>query len=172
MKNAPISSTSSSQQSSEDFIHSEAVVEQLNETSSNLKLNISPIKMPQSINIKMRESYALRKRKQINDAFDSQIASKMMKVYDITDLPALNENNECKTNDKWLENIIIALDNCSNFLEKVRLLSIIPSDISKDYLLSVLPNVTIYMIDQARSLVNNKKIYKQSENYCGHSLDS
>ena len=181
VKAIPKESNSGSQSSSistpimsseEIYEDNEIMVKELNQATSSLKLEMSPIKIPQNINIKMRETYAIRKRKQMNDAFDTQVAKKITKLYDINDEYNPNENSKCETCDEWFENIKTALTNCSSFPEKVRLLSVIPATFSKNYLLSILPNITMYMIDQARLLANNGNVYKEPEKYIGHRLSN
>lgn len=173
VNNASLSSSQATTlPSSEEFDdEKEIAVANLNMTSINLNLKVSPIKLPQSVNVKMQKTYAVRKRKQLTDAFDNQISRKITKLYDITDLPDLSEATDCEICLEWIKILSNALENCKSFQEKVRLLTVVPSNFSKAYLLSVLPGVTTYMLDQARSLVKDGVFYKEIEKYSGHSVD-
>lgn len=144
-------------------------VDQLNITSQFLKLDISPLKLPRTVNIKMRTSYTARKRKELNDAFDNHICKKIKTVYEVPEISEIK--HECSKCDTFIENIKQSLGNCSSISEKIRLLSIIPSDYSRESLVNILPDVTVYMINKARSLAKDG-MYKKPDAYTAHPLSA
>lgn len=72
----------------------------------------------------------------------------------------------CVKCDVFIENIKEGLKNCFSYNEKIRLLSIIPKDYSQDFLIKVLPNITVYMTKKSRSI----EMYKQPDAYAAHPL--
>lgn len=95
-----ISSQVSSGESYEGL--SSAVLRNLNETTKNLRLNVSPIKTIGYVHEDSRVRYAIRKRKQLNDAFDSKFSSKVMKLFDIAETSKSVEQSKFVILDKYL----------------------------------------------------------------------
>lgn len=161
------SNTSSNPISSgEVYEPSQETVNNLNDTMLNLGLNISPLKHRKDVPAHYHETYADRKRRQTNDAFDSQIASKITKLYHPQKLDEVAENKD----HIWLNIFKIAVDQCSNSAERIRLLTLLPQHLTKNDLAVYLPNVSSYAIAQARSLMSEGKIYVNAERDYSYKL--
>lgn len=64
----------------------------------------------------------------------------------------------------------MALRNCEKYLEKIRLLTIVPDIFSKTEILSMFPEITIYMVDESRKLKIEKGVFKPCDSYLGHPM--
>ena len=144
-------------------------IEELNDITKELSLDLSPLKLPGYVTSNMKNSYVSRKRKQICQSFDSNVCKEMKTAYKVDDFPEYDEiKSACKKCNAFIENLKESLKNCSSYNEKIRLLSIIPKDYTKDFLIEFLPGITSHMLKKARSL----EIYQQPDSYTAHPLSS
>lgn len=154
--------------SEELFEESQSKLDEINQIITTLGLNVSPLKSSKSLPTHYHQTYSNKKRKQATNSFDVQVAAKIPKYYK-TDITVEDEKSRIEI--EWLNNIKIALGNFSSISEKIQLLTIVPTSISKSRLLEHLdPEISHYMISEARSLVNSGNIYKKLESSSGHAL--
>lgn len=87
----------------------------------------------------------------------------MSKIYDVQ----LTNNN---SNNFFLDNFKLGLENCQTKSEKIRLLTLLPQNqLSKIEIILKL-SITIYMVDESRKLTKNKGIYFSPDPYNGHPI--
>ena len=59
---------------------------------------------------------------------------------------------------------------CSTVSEKIKILTLLLSSLTKNETSSLFPDITIYMIERAKSLVQEKGVYSELEAYTGHPI--
>lgn len=139
-------------------------VNELNKVIEKSNPSLSPLKLPGYVSNNMKTYYLTLKRKQITDAFDQNICKKMKNAYEAPELSKLIADSDCVKCETFIYSIKESLKNCTSYNEKIRLLSIIPKDYSKESLVKLLPEVTLYMLTKARSI----EIYSQPDTYAAH----
>ena len=65
----------------------------------------------------------------------------------------------------------LALQKGSTVSEKIRILTWLPSSLTKTEISSLFPDITIYMIEKAKSLLQEKGVYSEPEAYTDHPID-
>lgn len=146
-------------------------IEYLNETLISSSFgNISPLKRKRAVDDCSIERYVIRKKSELVSSFSSATSSKLSEAYNVSIDGSNDDFSQCFCNE-WLNNLGVAFKNCCSINEKIRILTLIPSSVSKSKILSTFPEVTVYMIDKARMLVKTKGIYSKPDVYTGHPLD-
>lgn len=154
---------------SQASIASVCLHDEVNEILAANKLSLSPFKLPSSVNPTLLPKYVNRKRKQLFNTFYEETDSKIMKLYDVSREKI--EFSECKICEEWNENFSLALENQNlNYKEKLRLMTLVPSSLSNNYILSHIIGTTDYMIRNARNLVESKGLYESPDPYSGNPL--
>ena len=72
---------------------------------------------------------------------------------------------------EWVQHVGLALQKCYTVSEKIKILTLLPSSLTKNETSSLFPDITIYMIERAKSLVQEKGVYSEIEAYTGHPID-
>ena len=72
---------------------------------------------------------------------------------------------------EWIQNLGLALQKCSTVSEKIKILTLLPSSLTKNEISSLFPDITMYMIERAKNLVQEKGVYSEPEAYTGYPID-
>ena len=62
-----------------------------------------------------------------------------------------NESTVCHCTE-FIQNLGLALQKCSTVLEKIKILTLLPSSLTKNAISSLFPDITMYMIERAKIL--------------------
>ena len=92
---------------------------------------------------------------------------KLNNVYDVS--ITANESTVCHCTE-WIQNLGLALQKCSTVSEK-KILTLLPSSLTKNEISSLFPDITMYMIERAKNLAQEKEVYSEPEAYTGHLID-
>lgn len=130
-----------------------------------LDMNVSPLKSLTSMTESSKIKYVNRKRKQLVDSFSELTTTKLSKICEVP-----LQKIDCTACDQWIDKLKLALKNCETYSEKIRLLTIVPDIFSKTEVLSMFPEITIYMIDESRKLKIEKGVFKPRDPYLGHPM--
>ena len=93
---------------------------------------------------------------------------KLNNVYDVS--ITANESTVCHCTE-WIQNLGLALQKCSTVSEKIKILTLLPSSLTKNEISSLFPDITMYMIERAKNLAQEKGVYSEPEAYTGHPID-
>ena len=55
--------------------------------------------------------------------------------------------------------------------EKIKILTLLPSSLTKNEILSLFSDITMYLIEKAKNLAQEKGVYSKPEVYTGHPID-
>lgn len=141
-----------------------AQLDEINEIISRLKLNVSPV-TKHALKRNSTENYISRKRKKIVDSFSEVITHKFSKAFNVSS--SNTENYQC---EPWEAKFRLALQNCKSKSENIRLLTVVPDTYSKNDIVSTFPEVTMYMVNEARKIEKEKGVYHSPDLYSGHSV--
>ena len=156
---------------SQTSICSVELYEEVNEILTRNKFTLSPFKLRLSVDATSLPNYVNRKRKQLLDTFYEETDCKIRKLYYVSSQKL--EFNECKICDEWNENLSLVLENENlSFIEKVRLMTVIPSSLSSNYILLHIRGTTDYryMIRASQKLVESKGLYEKPDPYSGNPV--
>ena len=136
----------------EDFLPSttERIEEFNNEIITSFLGSVSPLKRKNLIHEKSIENYVIKKKKNILSTLSTTLDVKLNNVYDVS--ITANESTVCHCTE-WIQNLGLALQKLS---EKIKILTMLPSSFTKHEILSLLPEITMYMINKSRNLVKEK----------------
>lgn len=82
------------------------------------------------------------------------------------------ELSDCKLCENWYKVFGKSPNNCSCYLEKIRLLSAAPiCEMSKNLIISKWPELTDHMVRKARKIINEKGNYCAPDPYLGHPIE-
>ena len=56
-------------------------------------------------------------------------------------------------------------------IKKIKILTLLPSSLMKNEISSLFSDITMYMIEKAINLAQEKGVYSEPEVYTGHSID-
>lgn len=141
----------------------------VNNILSNAKIPVSPLKYPLNLDISAKENYVHRKRKQVFDSFFHETDPKIRKLYDVREEKI--EFSECINCNEWYKNFSEVLKNADlQYREKVRLLTLMPSRLSRTDILSNISGTTEHMIRKSYKIVSTSGLYKMPDPYCGNSI--
>ena len=93
---------------------------------------------------------------------------KLNNVYDVS-IKANESSPRCCT--EWVQNIGLVLQKCSTVSEKIKILTLLPSSLTKNEISYLFPDITMYMIEKAKNLAQEKGLYSEPEVYTGHPID-
>ena len=93
---------------------------------------------------------------------------KLNNVYDVSIKANESSPRYCT---EWVQNIGLALQKCSTVSEKIKILTLLPSSLTKNEISSLFPDITMYMIEKAKNLAKEKGVYSEPEVYTGHPID-
>ena len=93
---------------------------------------------------------------------------KLNNVYDVS--IKANESTACRCTE-WVQNVVLPLQKCSTVSEKIKILTSLPSSLTKNEIRSLFPDITMYIIERAKSLAQEKGVYSEREAYTGHQID-
>lgn len=145
------------------------VIEEINDILKKNNFELSPLKQPSSLNVQSKEQYANRKRKQLVNTFFSETDPKIRKLYDISEKKV--EFYDCKRCDEWNRNFNSVISNVTiPYSEKIKILTLLPSSMSKNDIEKNIPSVTSHMIKMSRKNFKSKGLFSTPDPYCGHAL--
>ena len=153
-------------QDEDEFTCAEKELDSLNQSA--IQVGVSPIKKPWSVK-SSHKRYAGRKRKQLNDALCQYTKTKLTKVFKV-EMPSSKETKikeACETCKEYISNINLAVESCKSYNEKVQVLTIIPSFLSKKMIMHNIPSVSKYMVDKTRKVRSNKGVFGEADPYYG-----
>jgi len=153
-------------QDEDEFTCAEKELDSLNQSA--IQVAVSPIKKPWSVK-SSHKRYAGRKRKQLNDALCQYTKTKLTKVFKV-EMPSSKETKikeACETCKEYISNINLAVESCKSYNEKVQVLTIIPSFLSKKMIMHNIPSVSKYMVDKTRKVRSNKGVFGEADPYYG-----
>ena len=93
---------------------------------------------------------------------------KLNNFYDVS-IKANESSPRCCT--EWVQNSGLALQKCSTVSEKIKILTLLPSSLTKNEISSLFPDITIYMIEKAKNHAQEKGVYSEPEVYTGDPID-
>lgn len=149
------------------FVDEGETVESLNTTLTSSFENISPLKPPSQVKEKSVESYAKRKHSEIVEAFSENLQKKISSVYGG---PSSKQDAACNLCPEWIQHLRLALRSAASYQERCRLLTLVPTSLSKQDILSLIPEATKHLIDRARKLRAEAGVYARPDPYAGHGL--
>ena len=114
------------------------------------------------------ENYVKKKKKYSLSTLSNALDVQLDNVYDVS--IKANESTTCRCTE-WVQNVGLTLQKCFTVSEKIKILTLLPSSLTKNEILSLLPDITLYMIERAKSLTQEKGVYWKSEAYTGHPID-
>ena len=157
----------------EDFLPSTPEhIEEFNiEISTSFLASVSPLKRKNLIREKSIENYVKKKKKiyfQHCLILDVNLDVKLNNVYDVS--ITANGSTVCHCTE-WIQNLGLALQKCSTVSEKIKILTLLPSSLTRNEISSLFPDITIYMIEWAKNLAQEKGVYSEPEAYTGHPID-
>ena len=79
---------------------------------------------------------------------------KLSNVYDVS--ITANESTVCHCTE-WIQNLGLALQKCSTVSEKIKILTLL--SLTKNEISSLFPDITMYMIERAKNLAQEKGVY-------------
>ena len=85
---------------------------------------------------------------------------KLNNVYDVS--IKANESTACRCTE-WVQNVGLALQKCSTVSEKIKILTFLPSSLTKNENLSLFADIPMYMIERAKILTQEKGAYSEPE---------
>ena len=131
------------------------------------------MKYPSDIRSEKKESYVKNKKLKLEKTLITSAVQKLEAAYgiDVASDFSIFQKNDCTDCDEWLCNIREALNNCE-YNEKIRLLTLLPENLSKRELQEKLPDVTKYMIDKYQKIKKEKVAYAQADPYVGHPIST
>ena len=93
---------------------------------------------------------------------------KLNNVYDVS--ITANESTVCHCT-KWIQNLGLALQKCSTVSEKIKILTLLLSSLTKNEISSLFLDITMYMIERVKNLAQEKGVYSEPEACTGHPID-
>ena len=93
---------------------------------------------------------------------------KLNNVYDVS--IKANKSTACRCTE-WVQTVGLALQKCSTVSEKIKIVTLLPSSLTKNEILSLFPDIIMYMTEKAKSLAKEKGVYSEPEAYTGHPID-
>ena len=156
----------------EDFLPStpECIEEFNNEISTSFLGSMSPLKRKNLIREKFIENYVNQKKTKLISTFSSTLDAKLMTLYDVSVKSNESTTAPCHCTE-WVQNNGLVLQKCSTVSEKIKILTLLPSSFAKHEILSLFPEITMYMINKSRNLVKEIEIYSEPYAYSGHPID-
>ena len=112
--------------------------------------------------------YVKKKKTNILSTLSNALDVKLNNVYDVS--IKTNESTACRCTE-WVQNVGLALQKYSTVSEKIKILTLLPSSLTKNEILSLFPDITMYMIERAKSLVQEKGVYSEPKAYTDHLID-
>ena len=110
----------------------------------------------------------MKKEKNILSKLSNILDVKLNNVYDVS--ITANESTVCHCTE-CIQNLGLAVQKCSTVSEKIKILTLLPSFLTKIEISSLFPDITMYMIARAKNLAQEKGVYSESEAYTGHPFD-
>ena len=93
-----------------------------------------------------------------------------MKLNNVYDVSITENESTVRHCTEWLQNLGLALQKCSTVSEKIKILTYLPSSLTKNEISSLCPDITMYMIERAKNLAQEKGVYSEPEAYTGHRM--
>ena len=93
---------------------------------------------------------------------------KLNKVYDVS-IKSNESSPRCCT--EWVQNIGSGLQKCSTVSEKIKILTLLPSSLTKNEISSLFADIIMYMTEKAKNLAQEKGVYSEPEVYTDHPID-
>ena len=85
---------------------------------------------------------------------------KLNNVYNVS--IKANESTVCLRTE-WVQNVGLALQKCSAVSEKIKILILLPSSLRKNEISSLFTDITIYMIERAKSLAQKREFIRNQK---------
>ena len=104
--------------------------------------------------MKMKIFYQVFKNENILSILSNILDVKLNNVYEVS--IKAKESTVFRWTE-WVQNVGVALQKIS---EKIRILTLLPSSLTKNETSSLFPDITIYMIERAKSLVQEKGVIR------------
>lgn len=147
----------------------QAMIEDVKEVISAANVSVTPLKLPSALKKDLRDEYVERKLTQATKDFSKKIGRRLSEVYHTTESPDLQ--NSCSSCSQWASNIRCAYVNSSSIQEKCRILTLLPSGLTKKKVMSLIPEVTTYLLDRSRKLKAENGVWAIADAYQGHPLN-
>ena len=100
------------------------------------------------------------KKKNILSTLSNALDVNLNNVYDVS--IEANESSPC-CRIEWVQNIGLALQNCSTVSEKLKILTLLPSSLTKNEISFLFPDITMYMIEKAKNHTQKREFTRNQK---------
>lgn len=139
--------------SNTDYIQREEIVDEINECISRADIEVTPLRNPASPKRKQVESYVSQKQSEIGEALGRSIRRRISDAYAIGE--GSTSSSGCCNCSALLENIRSAYQKSTSHQERCQLLTLLPENMTKKDITSLVPEATKYMVEKSRSIRAN-----------------
>lgn len=151
------------------FKDEESLLQGVTETIDAAEVSVTPLKLPSNVSPTIRTTYVKRKQLEATEDFRKKIGRKLSDVYEAP--IDVDQEEPCSSCEEWMSNLRVAYVRCTSQQERYRLLSLLPSHLSKKDILKSIPEATMHALDKSRKMKKEMGVWAAADPYEGHPLD-